>query len=173
MPCQVPNNHVVPVCCFAPVRLLSITNYRLFLSLSLSPSLPHIHSCSHTNTYMHLTPSFSRLTCPGIPVIQAKPCQVEESLSQGGDSRGRRRRGNSSKSSRWWGGGGRERTRDRGQVKGIVFRLLGTGGLAWHHTAHPTSTLSGSLAQMGQIITLSPQGPSGGREGREGPILFP
>lgn len=35
---------------------------------------------------MHaLDTSLSRLTCPGIPVIQAKPCQVEESLSQGGD----------------------------------------------------------------------------------------
>ena len=73
-----------------------------------------------------------------------------------------------SKSSRWWSGGGRKRTRDRGQVEGIIFRLLGTGGLAWHRTAPPTSTLSGSLAEMGQIITLSPQGPSGGSEGGRG-----
>lgn len=35
---------------------------------------------------MHVLDTFlSRLTCPGIPVIQAKPCQVEENLSQGGD----------------------------------------------------------------------------------------
>lgn len=62
-----------------------------------------------------------------------------------------------------------------------MFRLLGTGGLAWHYTAHPTSTLSGSLPQMGQIITLSPQGPSGDRGGgadgsgwmNEGHVLFP
>lgn len=80
--------------------------------------------------------------------------------------------GSCSKSSRWRGEGGRERTRDRGQVKGIVFRLLGTGGLAWHRTAHPTSTLSGSLAQMGQIITLSPQGPSGGSQGGRGGPYF-
>lgn len=30
----------------------------------------------------------SRLTCRGIPVIQAEPCQVEESLSQGRDTGG-------------------------------------------------------------------------------------
>lgn len=60
----------------------------------------------------------------------------------------------------------------QGQVKGIIFRLLGTGDLAWHRTAHPTSTFSGSLSQMGQIITLSPQGPSGSRAGGWRPYLI-
>lgn len=60
----------------------------------------------------------------------------------------------------------------QGQLKGIIFRLLGTGDLAWHRTAHPTSTFSGSLPQMGQIITLPPQGPSGSRTGGRWPYLI-
>lgn len=118
---------------------------------------------------MHALDTF--LTCPGIPVIQAKPCQVEESLSQGGEEE---EEGEGGVAVSLAGGAVQEEGGGApgtgGQVKGIVFRLLGTGGLAWHRTAHPTSTLSGSLAQMGQIITLSPQGPSGGREGGEGHI---
>ncbi|KAK5860846.1 hypothetical protein PBY51_022299 [Eleginops maclovinus] len=133
--------------------------------------LPSVFILRPTYKHMHAFDTFLT-TCPGIPVIQAKPCQVEESLSQGGDEE---EEGGVAVSLAGGGveegGGGAPET--GGQVKGIVFRLLGTGGLAWHRTAHPTSTLSGSLAQMGQIITLSPQGPSGGREGGEGHILFP
>lgn len=98
---------------------------------------------------------------------------MEESLSQGGD-RGEEEEEETGVAVSLAGvreGGREEEEQRQGQVKGIIFRLLGTGGLAWHLTAHPTSTLSGSLAEMGQIITLSfslslsPQGPSAGREG--------
>lgn len=63
--------------CFASDGLLSITNQ------------PRSRLLCLTYKHMHALDTFlSRLTCPGIPVIQAKPCQVEESLSQGGDSGG-------------------------------------------------------------------------------------
>lgn len=81
MPCQVPGNHVAVL---APNGLLSITNAPV-------PSLLVCLIQTHA-----LDTSLSRTTCPGIPVIQAKPCQVEESLSQGGDrleGKGGRRKG--------------------------------------------------------------------------------
>lgn len=65
-------------------------HYKLPSSLFLS-FFPSLRLCFR---YKHALDTFlSRLTCPGIPVIQAKPCQVEENLSQGGDTRRTRRRG--------------------------------------------------------------------------------
>lgn len=102
MPCQVPDKQEVFTCFFAPYRSLSITSppsLSLYSSLFLPLSLFLLHMQTSTPA---LDTFLRRLTCPGIPVIQAKPCQVEESLSQGRDR----------------GGGGRGRGRGWGAETG-------------------------------------------------------